>query len=71
MNITFTSGQNDTGDNLQCISISLIDDNVLEGNETFNLLITPTPEDEGIVNVINGLITVTIQEDPSDSMTKL
>lgn len=67
VNITFTSGQSSNGSNEQCFIIYLIDDNVLEGNETFSLLITPAVDD-GVVNVTGGLVTVTITEDPNDSM---
>ena len=67
MNIRFVSGQNSTGDNQQCFYIILLDDNVLEYNETFDILIRPSPEDEDIVNITGGIITVTIQEDLTDS----
>ena len=67
MNITFVSGQNSTGDNQQCFYVVLLDDNVLEYNETFDILIRPSPEDEDIVNITGGIITVTIDEDPTDS----
>ncbi len=66
MSITFTSGQNATGDNQQCVFIPILDDDLLECNETFDLLITPTAEDEGVVNITAQLITVTIEEDSSD-----
>ena len=68
-NITFTSGQNATGDNQQCVFIPLLDDDVLEGNQTFSVLITPAPGDEDVVviNSTNEMITVVIQEDPNDS----
>ena len=67
MNITFVSGQNSTGDNQQCFYVVLLDDNVLEYNETFDILVRPSPEDEDIVNITGGIITVTIDEDPTDS----
>ena len=67
MNITFISGQNATGDNQQCFYVVLLDDNILEYNETFDILIRPSPEDEDIVNITNGIITVTIEEDATDS----
>ena len=67
MNITFVSGQNATGDNQQCFYVVLLDDNILEYNETFDILIRPSPEDEDIVNITNGIITVTIEEDSTDS----
>lgn len=66
-NITFISGQNSTGDNQQCFYVVLLDDNVLEGNETFDIQIRPSPQDEDIVNITGGIITVTIEEDPTDS----
>lgn len=66
MNITFISGQNSTGDNEQCFYVVLLDDNILESNETFDILIRPSPEDEDIVNITSEIITVTIEEDPVD-----
>ena len=66
-NITFISGQNSTGDNQQCFYVVLLDDNVLEGNETFDIQIRPSPQDEDIVNITGGIITITIEEDPTDS----
>ena len=72
-NITFTSGQSATGDNQQCVFIPLLDDDVLEGNESFAVLITPAPGDEGVVviNSTDEMITVVIQEDPNDSTFQL
>ena len=66
MNVTFTSGQNATGDNQQCVFIPLVDDTILEGNETFEVLVNATSEDEDIVNITSQVITVTIEEDSSD-----
>ena len=68
MNVTFTSGQNATGDNMQCVFIPLIDDTILEGNETFDVLINSTVDDEDVVNITGQIITVTIEEDPNDCM---
>ena len=64
-----TSGQNATGDNQQCIFISLLDDDVLESNQTFNVLIIAAPgnEDVVIISSTDEMITVIIQEDPNDS----
>ena len=67
MNVTFISGQNSTGDNQQCFYVVLLDDDILEYNETFDIIITPTSEDEQIVNVIEEVITVTVEEDHTDS----
>ena len=66
MNVTFTSGQNSSGDNQQCVFIPLLDDTILEGNETFDVLINTTIEDEDIVNITAQVVTVTIEEDPND-----
>jgi hypothetical protein len=48
-------------------NVVLLDDNVLEGNETFDIQIRPSPQDEDIVNITGGIITITIEEDPTDS----
>ena len=69
VNLTFTSGQNATGDNEQCFYVTLLDDTVLEGNETFEIQIAPLPEDEDIVNITNQIITILIEEDTEDSKT--
>ena len=66
MNITFTSGQSATGDNQQCFSITILNDNVLECNETFDLFISPIPEDEDVVNITRQVLTVFIEEDAND-----
>lgn len=66
MNVTFVSGQNSTGDNQQCVFIPLIDDATLEGNETFNVIINTTADDDDVVNITAQVITVTIEEDPND-----
>ena len=68
LNITFTSGQNASGDNQQCFFIPIINDDILECNETFDILLTPIAEDEDIVNITGQIITVTIEEDPNDCM---
>ena len=68
-NVTFTSGQNATDDNQQCVFIPLLDDDVVEGNQTFDILITAAPGDEDVViiNSTDEMITVIIQDDPNDS----
>ena len=68
MNITFVSGQNASGDNQQCFFIPILNDEILECNETFDVLISPILDDENIVNITAQLITVTIEEDPNDCM---
>ena len=66
MNVTFTSGQNSSGDNQQCFIITIFDDGVLEYDETFEVLITTTPLDEDIVNITGPVVTITIKEDAND-----
>ena len=68
LNVTFTSGQNASGDNQQCFFVTILDDDILECNETFDILLTPIAEDEDIVNITGQIITVTIEEDPNDCM---
>ena len=66
LNITFTSGQNASGDNQQCFFIPILNDAILECNETFDILITPVAGDEDVVNITGQIITVIIEEDPND-----
>lgn len=66
VNITFTSGQNASGDNQQCFSITILNDDLLECNETFDVVISAVPDDNDVVNITEQVITVTIGEDPND-----
>ena len=66
VNITFTSGQNASGDNEQCFSVPILNDNILECNETFEIVLSPISDDDDIVNITNQVFTVTIEEDPND-----
>ena len=66
MNVTFTSGQNAPGDSQQCFYITILNDNILECNETFDVVIMAVTDDENVVNVTAQVITVTIEEDPND-----
>ena len=66
MNITFTSGQNSSGDNQQCIFITIFDDSTLENSEVFYVLIMTTPVDEDIVNITDQVVTISIKEDAND-----
>lgn len=66
MNVTFTSGQNSSGDNQQCFLITIFDDSILENDETFEVFITTTPSDEDIVNITGHVVTITIKEDAND-----
>ena len=66
MNITFASGQNATDDNQQCFSVPILNDDILECNETFGIILSPTADDEDVVNITDSVFTVTIEEDPND-----
>ena len=66
VNITFTSGQNASGDNQQCFFIPILNDDILECNETFDILLTPIADDEDVINITNPVFTVTIEEDSND-----
>ena len=66
MDLTFIFGPNTTGDNQECVLVTLLNDNILEGNETFDILITSTAEDEDLLNITDPVITVTIEEDNTD-----
>ena len=66
INVTFTPGQNSSGDNQQCVYITIFDDTTLENSEIFDVLITTTSEDEDIVNITGQFVTVTIKEDAND-----
>ena len=68
MNITFMSGQSASDDNQQCFYITILNDNILECNEMFDILITAVSDDKDIVNITAQVITVTIEEDPNDCM---
>ena len=68
LNITFTSGQNASGDNQQCFSVVILNDDLLECNETFDILLTPLADDADVVNITERVFTVTIEEDPNDCM---
>ena len=63
--LTFTSGQNQSYNTMQCktITIHVIDDSILEYNESFSLsIVAAHPAIPGATNEI----TVVIKEDPSD-----
>ena len=68
MNITFTSGQNASGDNQQCFFVPILNDDLLECNETFDVVITSVADDDDVINVTGHVITVTIEEDANDCM---
>ena len=61
MILNFTSGVSD-GDT-ECLNITIMDDNALEGNQTFS--VTLTESDNG-VNVLTTITTVTITDNDSE-----
>lgn len=66
VNVTFTPGQSASGDNQQCFFIPILNDYIVECNETFDVLISPISVDEDILNITMQVITVTIKEDHND-----
>ena len=61
--VTFTSGQNQSYNNKKCKTITVLDDSILEYNESFTLSLVAThPVITGAINKT----TVVIMEDPSD-----
>ena len=70
MVLTFTSGQ--TVGAQHCTEILAIDDNYIEDVETLNFSLAALPADEDIVRFTSGkdVATITIVQDPNDSMYK-
>ena len=64
--LTFTSGQSAAGDNLQCLSIMIINDHSLEYDELFVVTLNTSQQDASIVRISNtqSSTLVTIIEDP-------
>ena len=61
--LTYLDGQSSSGNSEQCVSIGILDDDILEDNEEFSVLaVADSP-----VNVVDGEVTVVIIEDPLDS----
>ena len=68
--LTFTSGQS-AGAQL-CAQLFAIDDSLIEDSETFNVSLAASPSEETIVRFTIGenVATVTIVQDPNDSVYK-
>ena len=60
--LTFTSGQSAGENNLQCINLTLLNDNELEYDETLLVTLTSSPQDADVVRVSStqnqSLITI-------------
>ena len=71
--LTFTSGTRRGPTSRRCRTISVIDDDAVESNETFTAVLNRTLEDIAVVNLSNGFqsATVTIIEDINDREYKL
>lgn len=66
--LTFRPGQT-VGDQL-CTVVSVLDDNIIEDEETFFLTLSVAPEDMNFVKFSGGnLSIVSIIQDPNDSMS--
>ena len=60
--ISFLDGQSSVVNNETCVSITILNDEILEDNEEFIVIVVGS----GLVNVIDGQVVVKIHEDPSD-----
>ena len=71
--LTFTSGTRRGPTSRRCRTISVIDDDAVESNETFTAVLNRTLEDIAVVNLSNGFqsATVTIIDDINDREYKL
>ena len=71
--LTFISGQSVDGNNLQCINLTILDDNSLEYNETLLITLNSTQQDAGVVMIstIRRKLLLTIIETPSSDSTFL
>ena len=67
-NITFSTGLSAFLDDKICTNIIIINDTVLENVEEFEVLVSPTLEDQDVVliPVVLSVDVVTIIEDPRD-----
>ena len=64
--LTFLNGQCSVGDNRQCVTVTILDDEILEDTENFTVLAVG----ESPVLVTDGSVTIVIQEDSMDCELK-
>ena len=64
--LTFLNGQSSVGDNQQCVTVTILDDEILEDTENFTVLAVG----ESPVLVTDGSVTIIIHEDPMDCELK-
>ena len=69
-NVTLITGLSALQDGKLCTEVLLLNDDILENNENFYVLLTPTLENRQIVAVSMGRTSeeVSIIEDPNDGM---
>ena len=72
MNVTLVNGLSGTLSGQWCFYIYFVDDNILENNEYFVILLSPTMEDRNVVVVPMAYSSeeVAILEDINDGMHK-
>ena len=63
MNLTFPAHSND-GD-IQCLNISILDDALVEGSETFTVILSVPTTTGLVVTTENSMTTITIIDDES------
>ncbi len=60
MVLTFSSGASDVS--IECMNVSIREDDALETDETFSVTLTTSDDD---VDVVNSMTTVTIRDNDS------
>eukprot|EP00731_Ephydatia_muelleri_P007285 Em0003g1533a len=69
--LTFSPGQSMSGNNSQCIDLIIINDHLLEHNETLLIILNSTKEDANIVKVSSAgaeLLLTILEISPSDTI---
>ena len=68
--LIFIPGQSASGNNLICVNLTILNDNLLEYNETFIVTLNSTQQDSNYIRISTrqNITLVTIIEDPQDGM---
>ena len=67
--LTFASGQSAMGENLQCFDLIIINDHILETNETLAVTLNSSRADSDVVRILSTQwkLIVTIVDDPNEN----
>ena len=68
--LIFIPGQSASGNNLICVNLTILNDYLLEYNETFIVTLNSTQQDSNYIRISTrqNITLVTIIEDPQDGM---